>query len=188
MLNNNSNLLREFKKYHKVIRFILTFLGTYVVFTVFYQLYLNYFSSKEYYPDFITHLVALQSEALITTFGYESRVVASTYFPSMDLYVNGHLVASVIEGCNAVSVIVLFVAFMLAFFGKLKTTLLYILAGMAIIYAMNVVRIAILSIGIYELPQYAHFLHEIVFPLIIYGTVFVLWIFWIRIYTKQAGK
>lgn len=179
-------MLQEFKKYNKVIRFILTFLGTYIVFTFIYQLYLQHFSSQEHYPDYITHVVAVQSEALVTSFGYDSRIEPAIDYPSMNLFVNGYFVARVIEGCNAVSIMVLFIAFMLAFFGNWKPTLLFIFAGTAIIYAMNVIRIAVLSIGIYELPQYAHFLHEIVFPLIIYGTVFILWLLWIKIYTKQT--
>ena len=86
------------------------------------------------------------------------------------------------------SALILFLAFMLSFFGKLKPTLIFILAGLAIIYGINIVRIALLSIGIYEMPEKAHFLHEIVFPLVIYGTVFLLWIIWIYIYTKTARK
>nr|WP_311195767.1 hypothetical protein [Antarcticibacterium sp. 1MA-6-2] len=62
------------------------------------------------------------------------------------------------------------------------------LAGGVIIYVMNIVRIALLSIGIYEYPRYAEFMHSILFPLVIYGTVFVLWIFWVRIYSNNSGN
>jgi len=103
----------------------------------------------------------------------------------MHLLVNGKFVARIIEGCNAASIIILFVSFMLAFFGNLKPTLLYILAGSVIIYVTNIFRIGLMAVGIYEFPQYAHFLHTIAFPLVIYGSVFLLWVVWIIIYTKQ---
>lgn len=181
-------MLHLFRKYRTVIVFVGTFLGTYTVLALLYNWYLSSFASSKYYPDYLTHLVALQSEAVISFFGYEVEATPALNFPSMDMYLNGNFVARIIEGCNAISIIILFVAFMLAFFGKPKKTLLYILAGAVIIYAINIVRIAILSIGIYELPQYAHFLHQVIFPLIIYGTVFILWMIWIGIYSKQFRK
>lgn len=104
----------------------------------------------------------------------------------MKLFVNNIYLARIVEGCNAISIIILFSAFILAFFGRWKLTLLYIFVGSVIIYAMNILRIAMLSIGIYELPQYAHFFHGILFPLVIYGTVFLLWLIWVRIYSNQA--
>jgi exosortase family protein XrtF len=103
----------------------------------------------------------------------------------MKLIVNEAYMARIVEGCNAISIIILFASFVLSFFGKLKLTLLYLLAGTVIIYAMNIIRIAILAIGIYEYPQYTEFLHSIIFPLIIYGTVFLLWVIWVRIYSRK---
>ena len=106
----------------------------------------------------------------------------------MKLYVNDYFLARIVEGCNSLSVMILFFSFVLSFFARLKTTLFFILAGSVIIYVMNIVRIAILTIGIYEYPQHAEFLHSIVFPLIIYGTVFILWIIWVRIYSKTTAN
>lgn len=180
-------VLALLKRYKAVIRFIITFLGTYVILAFLYDLYLNNFQSTAYYPDYLTHMVAVQSEAVISTLGYEVAIFSGVPETSMHLMVNDVFVARIIEGCNSASIIILFIAFMLSFLGRLKPTLLYILAGAVIIYVINILRIAVLSIGIYELPQHAVFLHEIVFPLIIYGTVFILWVLWIRIYTKQVA-
>lgn len=180
-------MLQLFAKYKSVLRFISMFLGSYLVFSVFYQLYLQYFSSEVYYPDYITHLVAKQSETLITSFGYDSQVLPNQFELSMKLFVNDTYLARIVEGCNAVSIMILFAAFVLSFFGKLKLTLLYIFAGVVIIYAMNIIRIAVLAVGIYELPQHTEFLHSIVFPLIIYGTVFLLWVIWVRIYSQSQA-
>lgn len=181
-------MLQLIDKYRTVLKFILIFLGTYLILAAVYNWYLDSFSSSTYYPDPVTYLVAVQSRAIISSLGYEVTITPAVEWPSMDLYVSDHFVARIIEGCNAVSIVILFVAFMLAFFGNIRKTLLFTLAGAVIIYAMNIVRIAVLSIGIYELPQYAHFLHQVIFPLIIYGTVFILWILWIRIYSKQFRK
>jgi len=161
------------------------FLGSYLVFTLIYNLYLEFFRSPVYYPDYFTHLVAKQSEALISSFDYNAQILPHQSELSMKLIVNDVYLARIVEGCNAISIIILFASFVLSFFGKLKLTLLYLLAGAVIIYAMNIIRIAILAIGIYEYPGYTDFLHSIIFPLIIYGTVFILWLIWVRIYSQK---
>lgn len=173
------------QKYASVIRFIFTFLGAYLLLAFLYNLYLNSFNSESFYPDFMTHLVAVQSDFLVSALGYNTEVTSGFPEATMHLMVNGKFVARIIEGCNSVSIIILFISFMLAFFGKVKATLFYTLAGTFIIYFTNIFRIAVMAVGIYEFPQYTYFLHSIAFPLIIYGTVFMLWVFWIAIYSKQ---
>ena len=173
------------QRYAPVIRFIFTFLGTYLLLALLYNLYLQNFDSSRYYPDYLTHLVAVQSEAVVSALRYNSQVTSGFPEANMHLMVNGEFVARIIEGCNAASIIILFVSFMLAFSGKLKTTFFFTLAGAVIIYVTNILRIAFMAIGIYEFPRYAHFLHSIVFPLVIYGVVFLLWVLWIIIYTKD---
>ena len=178
--------MREiFHKYKSVIRFILTFLGTYFVLALLYQVYLKYGASEVYYPDPITHLVAQQSESVIDSFGYDSLIEPHPNEASMKLYVNGKFLARIVEGCNAISVILLFIAFIVAFFDTWKTTLVYILAGSAVIYGLNIFRIAFLCIGIYEYPEQYHLLHGILFPLVIYGIVFLLWLFWVNRFSKK---
>nr|WP_089373862.1 exosortase family protein XrtF [Dokdonia pacifica] len=172
-------------KYKSVLRFILTFIGSYFVLVLLYNLYLTYGASKIYYPDIITHTVAKQSESIINSLGYDMKVVPSKVEPAMNLTINNKVLARVIEGCNAVSVMLLFTSFMLAFFDGWKRTLLFILGGIALIYAMNVTRIALLTVGIYEYPEYTELLHGTIFPAVIYGTVFLLWLGWIRSYKKQ---
>lgn len=170
------------RKYKSVLRFILTFLGSYLLLVLVYNAYLKYGGSTRFYPDFITHLVARQSEYLINALGYTAIIEPSTVEPAMNLTINGTALARIVEGCNAVSIIILFVAFMISFFERWKRTLLYIFAGIVLIYAMNITRIALLAIGIYKYPDYSHFLHGTVFPAILYGTVLLLWLGWIRSY------
>ena len=51
----------------------------------------------------------------------------------MKLYYHGKWVARIIEGCNALNVMILFVAFVVAFSGKWKSTLLFIVFGIVVI-------------------------------------------------------
>lgn len=169
-----------FVKYKTVLRFILLFLGTYLLLTFLYSLYLKYSEVGLYYPDFFTNLVAKQSNEVIQALGYSGAVKPDSAGPFMRLYINDVYLARVVEGCNAISIIILFVAFIISFAERFKKTTLYIFAGIALIYAVNILRIALLTIALYHYPEYTDFLHQIVFPAIIYGMVFLLWLFWVR--------
>ncbi|MDC8003050.1 exosortase family protein XrtF [Aureisphaera galaxeae] len=169
-----------FHRYKSVIRFVVLFLGTYLVLTFLYSWYLQSAKGGEYPPDFITHLVAKQSSDVLNGLGYEANVTPAADQPMMKLFVNDTYLAKIIEGCNAVSIIILFIAFIVAFAHKWKKTLLFILGGTVLIYGINIVRIAILAIALYKYPEYDKVLHTVVFPGIIYGMVFLLWMIWVR--------
>ena len=171
-------------KYKTVVRFILTFILAYVVLSITYKLYLDFSDGSKYYPDYITNLVANQTEYLLNDFGYQAKTIAHSDEASMKLIINNKYVARVIEGCNSVSVIILFVSFMIAFAGRFKRTFLYTLSGVVLIYAVNLARIVILSIGLYHYPWRRDILHTVIFPMIIYGMVFILWMFWVNRFTK----
>ncbi|HMQ44451.1 MAG TPA: exosortase family protein XrtF [Mariniflexile sp.] len=171
-------------KYRLVVKFILTFLVVYMVLSVFYKFYLQFSDGSKFYPDYITHLVAKQSEALLDALGYRAQVLPHPDEPSMKLLVNGKYLARVIEGCNAISVIVLFVSFIAAFSARFKTTFIYMLAGSVLIYTVNLARIVLLTLGLYHYPEQEHLLHTVVFPAIIYGMVFLLWVVWVNRFSK----
>lgn len=177
-----------FIKYKSVIKFILTFLLVYTVLSVAYKLYLQYSDGSKFYPDYMTHLVAKQSESMLNTFGYTAKVLPHPDEPSMKVIVNGNYLARVIEGCNGISIIILFLSFIVAFSGRFKTTFFYILSGSVLLYAVNLLRIVLLTIGLYHYPEYEDILHTVIFPGIIYGMVFLLWIFWVNRFSKLIKK
>lgn len=152
--------------------------------TLMYKLYLDASDGSKYYPDYFTNLVAKQSNVLINAFGYDAHVMPHADESSMKLIINDKFVARVVEGCNSISVIILFISFIVAFAGKFKATFLYIISGSVLIYVVNLIRIIILSIGLYNYPWRREILHTVIFPLIIYGMVFLLWMFWVNRFSK----
>lgn len=182
-------ILRElFLKYKSVTRFVLTFLIVYGSLSIIYRFYLRFSDGSQYYPDYMTHVVTLQTQDLLHAFGYNANVIPHPDEPSMKLMVNGHYLARIVEGCNSVSVIILFVSFVVAFSGQLRETIIFILSGSVLIYVVNLFRIVLLSIGLYHYPWRADILHEVVFPGIIYGMVFLLWMFWVNRFSKMKKK
>lgn len=175
-------------KFKPVIRFIITFLTVYTVFALVYKFYLQYAATSVYYPDYFTHMVAKQSEALLNVMAHPTQVVPHPDEPSLKLILKGQYLARVIEGCNGISVIILFLSFIIAFASSFKATLMYIFAGSVLIHSVNVLRIVLLSIGLYHYPEYEAILHTVIFPAVIYGIVFILWVVWVNQFSNLKQK
>jgi len=151
-------------------------------------MYLNKSQDGSYYPDYFTHIVAKQSSTLIEWMGYASKIEDHKAEASQKLFVNNEYMVRIVEGCNAASIIILFISFIIAFAEKLKKTVLFLLFGGLLIYIVNLIRIAVLTIMYYEYPQYQELLHSLVFPAIIYGMVFLLWMLWVRMLPKDKAE
>lgn len=175
-------------KYRPFLLFLGKFLLTYAVLTLLYQYYLSQYDKGTFEVDAFTRSVALQTESLIKIFNPDVAIAPHEAESSIKLFYEHQFVARVVEGCNALSVIILFVAFIVAFTGKWKATVLYILGGSLLIHMLNVIRIAILAVALYEFPQQENFLHGVVFPLFIYGAVFILWVIWVNKFSLYAEK
>ena len=179
LLKINLILLKLIGKYKSVLLFILTFLGSYSILSLLYGFYLKQAASQVFYPDYITHQVAVQTAAIVDFLGYGVQIAPYPGEASVKVVVNGQFLIRVVEGCNGMSVIILFCAFVLSFFNGWPRTLLFLLMGILSIYIINVLRIAALALAVYKYPRYVLFLHEIAFPAVIYGFVFLLWVFWV---------
>lgn len=175
-------------KYKSVLQFILTFLIMYFVLSFSYKLYLDFSDGSNYYPDYLTYQVAEQTNMLLSALGYKTETLPHPNEVSIQLIINNNYVARIIEGCNSVSIIILFVSFIVAFSGKLKTTIAYLCFGALTVYFVNLVRIVILSIGLYRYPEHSGFLHSVIFPAIIYGMVFLLWMFWVNRFSNIKNQ
>ncbi len=176
-----------FRQYRPFFIFLLKFFATYIILTIIYRSYLGSFDTVNFEVDGMTQLVANHSDWFLDFF-YNADTVPHESQASIKLSLDGNYLARIVEGCNAISVMILFVAFVVAFKGTLKHTLLFIVAGIAIIHVLNITRIGLLTMALLHYPQHEHLLHGVVFPLFIYGVVFVLWIFWVNKYSAYAYK
>ncbi|RAR47856.1 exosortase family protein XrtF [Flavobacterium lacus] len=173
-------------QYKPFLIFLLKFFLSYVFLTVLYQFYLNSFDDSLLEVDSITKIVGVQTQQTIEFFQYNSHLEPHPKQNSMMLFVEEKFVARVVEGCNAISVIILFIAFVIAFKGNWKKTVLFISVGSVLIYLLNVIRIALIAIALYQYPQHEHLLHGVIFPLFIYGVVFLLWVVWVNKFSVYA--
>ncbi|NAS31439.1 exosortase family protein XrtF [Flavobacteriaceae bacterium R38] len=175
-------MIQILKKYKAAFYFILRFFVAYVILTLLYNQFLSSFINA---PDTFTRAVAEQSRILNNFFNYESatQIVENESF--VRFFVYDKYVARIIEGCNSISVLILFTSFIIAYRGNLKHTLVFVLLGGLFIYILNIIRVSILVVGLYRFPEYEYFMHQVLFPVIIYGAVFLLWVLWVNKYAKK---
>jgi exosortase family protein XrtF len=170
--------------YKPFLLFLGTFFFTYILLTFLYQFFLdNYESGK---VDSITRLVAQNTETVLSGFDQSTFIKEDSKGPFFTLYFHQKGMVKIVEGCNGISLIILFVSFVVAFSGNLKNTLLFVFGGSLLIYILNVFRIAVLIVLIYRFPNQLHVLHGVLFPLVIYSVVFMLWIVWVNKFSKYA--
>ena len=179
-------LKHYFILYKPFLIFLASFFLTYILLTFWYQNYLNNFDDQE--MDTITKIVGNNTEKVLRLFTQDAAIQESSSGPYMKVIYNQKYVARIIEGCNAISIMILFISFVIAFSGKFVSTLLFAFCGSFLLYVLNVIRIAALSALIFHFPNQESILHEVFFPLSIYGVVFILWLFWIRKFSKYARK
>jgi exosortase family protein XrtF len=76
--------------------------------------------------DSITTLVGRNTEQLLDLFPVDVATEENKEETFIKLIYNHKYVARIIEGCNAISIIILFISFVVSFSGKLKPTLLFL--------------------------------------------------------------
>ncbi|MFM9825998.1 exosortase family protein XrtF [Flavobacterium sp.] len=178
------------KKFFILYRPFLLFLGkfllSYLLFTIVYESYLDKYDIEKFEVDGITRSVAKQTKDILLYFDYDAGIIPDSIEPGIKFFYKNIFIARIIEGCNGIGIIILFSSFIIAFSGRIKTTVLYILGGSLLLHILNMLRIAILCVLLYYFPNREPILHGVFFPLFIYSSVFILWIIWIRKFSLYA--
>lgn len=177
-----------FLQYKLFFIFLIKFFALYVLLTIAYRSYLERYDAAVFEVDGFTRMVAEQSKSVLLVLGKEAKVEQNVFEPCMNLIYKGKFVARIVEGCNAISVMILFAAFIFAFSTRWFRTVFYIAIGCLLIHFLNVLRISVLAILLYDFPDYEHVLHGVIFPLFIYAVVFILWVLWIRKFSGYAPR
>lgn len=174
------------QKNRTIIIFLAKFFATYFILSGIYSIYLKQTQEKVVFFSCspITKTVANHVQQTAKIMGYDAFVEQNSDELSMKLMLNGKYVSRIIEGCSSVSVIILFLSFIIAFSGSLKATILFGLFGSVLVYIVNILRIIALGVLYYRFPKYQDILHDLLFPAVIYGLTFVLWITWVKFYSN----
>ena len=164
------------KDFKEILWVLLRFLGIWLLLFLLYQWYLNQFSGN---IDGFTKIISDQSAFLLNFTGYETVTKDFPSHETVQFYINGKVATRMVEGCNAVSVMIMFLAFVFAFYKGIKT-FYFAFAGIVLLYILNLFRIYVLNVIVVDFPTLTKSAHDYFFPAIIYGGVVVLWLIWIN--------
>lgn len=154
----------------------------------------KYDSAASPETDPITSYMTVSCGRTANIFGYDSEYIWNDHLNHDEksevtydsLFLNGVYAISVEEGCNGINIMILFMAFVVAFGGKLLNTVLFIPAGILFIHLANIGRLLLLALLNVEFGGQAfHFFHKYGFTAVIYLAVFLLWYLWV---VKFSGK
>lgn len=171
-----------FNDFKPVIILLLRFFGLYFGLIGLYQFYLSFYDNVA--ADPITRLVAEQSAFCLNTIDYSTEMVDDIQQKGIIFKFKELMPTIVVEGCNALSIMILFLAFIFTFYQG-KKTFVFALVGLVFLYFINIFRIAVINIVFLEYPEYFRHSHDYFFPAIIYGGVVLLWIIWIKFFVSK---
>lgn len=169
------------KEFKPALYFVGKFLVVYLVLNTLYGIYIAQYDTQ---PDPVTKAVTKNAIVLLNAFGYDAEI-QSTPNPYVPVSLDGQRTVSVFEGCNSLNVMIVMLAFLVAYKGPLKHYLWFIPLSLVIIYIFNLIRVDLLILVSRYLPDYMYFTHKYFFTAFIYAVVFLLWFWWVRLNQKS---
>lgn len=182
LLQSNFYLCSMLKDFKPVLGILLRFIIIYLVLLFAYQFYLN--ANEDFGLDPFSRIIAEQVSAVQNVIAYPTKLYDDVKNEQVWFYVKNQYVTRMVEGCNAISVIILFVSFIFAFY-KGSKTFVFVGASLVLLYIMNLLRIVGLNIVMVDHKEYGKMFHDFVFPAVIYGSVVILWLVWIKFFALK---
>ena len=154
-----------------VTQFILKALGIFILWYVVYELWLL--------PDgrldaWVAHNIIGVSAGIVRAMDY----TVFTYDRVVGIYYNAGI--EIVDGCTGISAIGLFLGFILAYPGEWRSRISFSVAGIGVIYFVNVLRIVTLVITQEEWIEFFDITHDYSTTTIFYIVIFVMWMLWVK--------
>jgi len=173
-------MIKEFKP---TILFLVKFLGIYLVGNLIYGAWITHWHPL---PDPMTRWVTEQSTEVLRIVGWDASAQDQLNKPTTFINHSGKAVVAVYEGCNGLNVMIVFLAFIIAFGPYIKTMSWFIPLGLAIIHISNLARITLLFNVSMKFPSFLYFTHKYLFTAFIYLFVLLLWMVWVTKIARRA--
>jgi exosortase family protein XrtF len=161
------------------ILFLVRFGVLYALGSIFYSLYISHYDPM---ADPLTIFVSENLRVFMSILGQPISLELDAEMPFVLVAYKDLPSVSVFEGCNGVAVMILFIAFVLAFRGRNnKAALWFIPLGLLSIHLFNLIRLALLIVVNHYQSNLFHFYHKFLFTGVIYLFVLLFWVGWVRL-------
>jgi exosortase family protein XrtF len=138
----------------------------------------------------LTHNVGQVSVGILQAFGlpfstnHYDNISPENALAASIIYHNNQPLLRIADPCNGLSLMALFLGFIIAFPGPWKKRLLFMLGGVVFIYLVNLLRVEMLIFTYLYYPDTFDFHHTYTYTIIVYLGVFYLWMLWAQKYSK----
>jgi len=92
------------------------------------------------------------------------------------------------SGCSGLELFLIFAGFIIIFKGAIRHKIWFVPLGLLLVLILNIIRIIALIILVYKAPEYMDFNHKYTFVFIVYGAIFLLWIWWVNRFSNMKSK
>ena len=155
---------------NKEIRhFLLKGVGIYVVWFVLYELWLL---PQGHVDEWLSLNILSMSGGLLQVFGHEVHIFGRV------ISIGASRGIELVNGCNGLEAIGLFLGFVLAFPGQLTKRLIFLTIGILVIYIINIFRIVVLAVTQVYYPDLFDITHDYSTTTIFYVAIMALWMIW----------
>ncbi|OYU95740.1 MAG: exosortase family protein XrtF [Bacteroidetes bacterium B1(2017)] len=155
------------------IKFVLLFLGSYLLMQLAYTGYLWMY-------DPMVDPLTLYTAKLLQVLFSNSSLVDVPGASKVQFLLDGKAMVNIKEGCNGLSVGIALLAFLIAFTAKAKKYLVFVPVCLLILFVSNIIRLYVLVRIRQSYPEHFVLFHEYVFPIILYAVAFVMMVLWVR--------
>lgn len=165
-----------------IFRFFIKVFLLYVGWYLLYDLWLH---PKQFIDIFVINVTVASSKLLLNLIGYEVFTSGSRL-----LGIDGTNGLWIGDACNGIVLFALFAGFIIAFPGKVRIKVPFIIAGILLLQIANIIRVVALAIIQFYAPlqpnevDWTEFNHTYTFTILIYGLIFYLWMLWANKYSK----
>jgi exosortase family protein XrtF len=165
--------LKSNPKMKAVTRFVFTAFALFICWYAFHDFYLI----KHTY--FVQDLIIFETN---TTSKFLNLITEGDTFSNASHLIlhNGRRTLRVGNDCNALVLFALFSGFIIAYPGNWRTKLWYIPVGILIIFAINIIRMALLTLNFLHFRSSFAFNHHVTFTYTVYAFIFLLWMVWVN--------
>lgn len=101
------------------------------------------------------------------------------------IFADGIKLIGIADGCNGLSLFMLFIGFIIAYPAPILLKLRYGVLGLILIVLVNILRCTGLAMFSYYNPKVLFFAHHYLFKVMVYGIVFFLWVRFTQINQKH---
>ncbi len=153
----------------EIAQFLIKVLVIYIIWYIVYELWVL--------PSGVIDEPLSQNIASITA-GILAAFGETTFHFGRVVGITGTNGVEIVDGCNGIAAIGLFLGFIIAYPGAWIPRLLFSLFGIAVIYITNVARTVILCYVQAYWPTAFDFTHEYSTAAVFYIIIFILWMIW----------